>query len=170
MGWDFYCDPYYNKARLIEELCKGFTGEKVTYRVLDHAVAGGELWRVVEINDEGKVTRQIWRDLIKGGGKGSGWGHKAVPYYEGVSCPKRLLDMVMNDGTERDETFRIICAEERHGKAQRAKKRKAIVPGAKVEIYGKTYEVLQKHWRRGWLVRQDDNRRTYRATTGINPL
>lgn len=170
MGWDIFSDPKHGKAYVVKELLRGFSGERAQYRVLDHAVAGGELWRVVEVTEDGKVSRMIWRDLIRSGGRGSGWGYKQVPHYEGLSCPKRLLDMVLPDGSERDEVWRIQCAEERHAKAQRAKALKQLVPGAKVSIYGKVYEILRKHTGRGWIVRQDENGQIYRAISNIQPL
>lgn len=171
MGWDFYCDPHFNKARVVAELNKGFDGTEHTYRIIDHAVVGNTLWQVVEVTPhDGPAQRRIWRTLLKGGGKGSGWGHKDVPYTEGLDCPKRLIDMVPADGTERDETWRIQCAEERHGRAQRAKRLKALIPGDKVRIYGHEYEIVRPAATRGWIVRQLENGRTYRATKDIHPV
>lgn len=154
MGWDFYCDPYWNKARVVAEMIK----DNSHYKVLDHAVVGNELWRLVEIKvDELAGQRRIFRDLLKGGGKGSGWGHKDVPYHEGVGCPQRMVDaIVVRD--ERFDLWACVNAEERYGKAARSKWLKSLLPGEKVVVYGKPY-VLEVKGRGFWIGRDEDGRK-----------
>lgn len=165
MGWDFYCDKSWTKARIVADKVAGndmrWDGHQAT--VIAHALRGNHLWRVVEKPDG---SRFIALDLLRSGGRDSGWGYKGLCESVGpreVDCPLGFLDMVPpNDDYGWRDSVRAYHAN------KRARASVKLAPGMPVTIYGKAYTIIRKREPRGWIVRGQDGR-IYRATRGIVP-
>lgn len=171
MGWSFYSDPRYGKDRVIKDLVEssGLTWDGQKCEVIGHAVVGGKLWRVVERQDG---ARDFALDLVKSGGRNSGWGNKDVPHREHLDIPLRLLGMVPADLTSQADTeWRKAIHEHRAAQAAEKLKRAALAPGASITVYGKPYEVIRKHRKRGWIIKNPAGQ-IFRAISGIvvNPV
>lgn len=177
MGWDFYCDPKHGRAAVIADLKRGWEGVEV----IDCAVVGGEVWRVLQVKDaDGTVRRCIARDLIRGGGKGSGWGVKGMPHCEGYGVPQRLLDLapvedVMPRGyahydraVAEEIQWRAQVVVERAKAAERAAWIKGLKAGDLVVVYGRVYQLLEPRiGKPGWIGIRNGMR--YRITKDMQP-
>ena len=174
MGWSFYCNPAMNRAYVVNEMKDGRDLGK-NYRVLACSAVGGKVFRVIEavegIGELKAGDRRFIVDLIKGGGRGEGWGNKDVPSYEHVDFPLYMLELIPNEYGKHDELWRAQVREYHHGEAVRAKFLKGLVPGMVVSVYGKNYRLLQRRpGKVGWLaVRAEGIGPTYRLTKNIKP-
>jgi len=90
MGWTFAYSKSYGRKELIESL-RSPTRHGPQTRILRACAIGNHHWYLAQTGDE------IWigLDLMAGGGRNSGWGHKSMtetcgPYY--FDCPLSYLD------------------------------------------------------------------------------
>jgi len=96
MGWDFKHGA--TKQDTINELIKGYDGEKQNRVCIMHSVRGNVLWTVWSIINKTthETTWLIGCDLLSSQ-KNYGWGYKSMsedmhPYY--YTCPLKYLDIV----------------------------------------------------------------------------
>lgn len=165
MGWSFMYDTSYDKKRLVKYLVSPERLGK-HFRVLKHAVVGNNLWTAIEVTHPDKpVSRFIGLDLLRSGGKDSGWGYKDLCESQGLfeaDCPQSILDLVPEPpGSQasrgwRDEV-RIY-----HEVSRRLAK--GLGPGLVVDLGGQPYTLKTRLGRKGWLVERQGDGKVFRAT------
>lgn len=172
MGWSFFSDTSWTKARLVAYLMSERrlgTGQ----RVLRHALVGNHLWTVVEQDvQDAEPRRYIGLDLLAGGGRrGEGWGYKDLCESMGpcaVDCPLSFFDMVPAPKSEYAPAWRE-AVRAYHATKRRVEAAKAtLVPGETVTYGGQLFTLLRPHTSRrgraaGWIVTAVDGTR-YRLT------
>lgn len=116
---------------------------------------GRHLWTVYET---AKGERFINLDLIRKSEEY--WGYKDMsedmhPFY--YDCPLSLLDAAGQ--TENEEANRWRAKVREH----HAAKKKNLVVGDRIEVYGKIYKIIDKI-DKSWQVRSESDGRTYRMS------
>lgn len=92
MGWSFTCDASFGRKQQIQQiLSPAFWASE--YTPLKSMVRGSRVWTLLSNKSTGK--KSISLTLVKGGGRGMGYGYKGLdetahPYY--YDCPLALLD------------------------------------------------------------------------------
>lgn len=169
MGWDFFCDPAMNRKRVVEHcLAQSTWGERFT--ILRHSLVGNHLWIAVERkNDDGTTERFIALDLLKGGGKGSGWGHKGISESMGpceVDCPLYMLDLVP---PPKDSEYAAGWRERVREYHARKRDKREWKAGQDINLFGRRYTLLEprttwKGRKAGWYARGHETGQRYRVS------
>ena len=147
MGWSFACDPSFGRKQQIERITRGkFFSEG--YTPLAHRVVGNCVWTLLEHQE----SRFIALTLIKGGGRGWGYGYKGLDETMGpteVCCPLTLLDRCTEPLNAYSSDWR------RKVRAFHAAKKARPEPetGRRVKYGGQEYRLHSPVGpRRGWYV------------------
>lgn len=147
MGWSFACDPSHNKAACVAQL-RSPNRFGLGWELLRSSVVGNHHWYLVKRPD-GKTT--IGLDLLAGGGRGAGWGYKAMgeecgPFY--YDCPLGYLNQVSDTDNTRATEWRLKVREH-HAKKTSHQAR----AGQVVSYGGDTYTLIAPAGpRKGWVV------------------
>ena len=161
MGWDFFCDPRYGRKEVVA-YCNN-VGEN--YELIAHRLVGNHLWQVTRRKRDGH--KGIHLCLLKGGGKGSGWGYKALSESSGPvyhDCPVTLLAMCDPPQSEYATKWREAVM------AWHAKRKAAPKPsvGLIVPYNGKRYQLVEPiGGRKGWVVVELETNQNYRMASQI---
>lgn len=162
MGWDYFCDPRYGRKEVMA-YCNTSFGEG--YELLAHRLVGNHLWQVVRRKRDG--IKEIHLCLLKGGGKGSGWGYKSMSESAGPvlhDCPVTLLEMCDPPQSEYAAKWREAVM------AWHAKRKAAPKPsvGLIVPYNGKRYQLVEPiGGRKGWVVVELETNQNFRMATQI---
>lgn len=145
MGWSFAYSPAYDKKACIAELRAPSRFGPQT-KLLKACISGNHHWYLAETNG---VT-WIGLDLLQGGGRTGGWGHKSMDESSGpycYDCPLSYLDAAsapVGHAAAWRESVRTYWAD---------KKTKTLTPGLVVSYGGDTYTLIAPAGpRKGWTV------------------
>lgn len=147
MGWTFAYDPSFGKKQCVAELrSPGRFGDST--KLLQACTVGNQHWYLAQT--DGVVW--IGLDLLQGGGKTGGWGHKSMSescgpcYYD---CPVSYLDKA-SAPTGYAAAWREKV---RQHHAEKTLKKVAHAPDTKVLYGGHTYQLVRSLGRKGWVVK-----------------
>jgi hypothetical protein len=150
MGWSFSCDPAHTRAKQVEKMRQpGYLS--TGYKMLVSTAIGNNFWYLFTTPDN--VT-MIGLTLMKGGGRGYGWGEKGMSEDWGpteVNCPLSYLKLAgppVNDNA-RDWRERVVAFHA--AKAARPEPHTGMV----VEYGDRQYRLTEVHWkgpRSGWCA------------------
>ena len=151
MGW-LFSTTWPTRAIMRKHLCAD-NGLKT----IKSCWTGNNLWAVQEYTyDQGEKAGQTVRFIAlylcrRRKNTRDGWGYKDMDESAGPSyynCPISYLDMVPDPGGYATE-WRAKVRE------QHAKENQKLVEGQKITLYDREYTVGAKHWKGGYLVRQN---------------
>lgn len=156
MGWTYACDPRFDRKAQIEMFRRpgGLLGPG--YTLLRSSVVGNNFWYLYS-NPDNVIT--IGLCLMKGGGRGMGWGYKGMDETWGpveLNCPLKYLSLASaprGHAVEWRERVRAYHA------AKRA--RPKLKAGMRVRYGPQCYTLVEVHWRgarHGWWVTGDDGK------------
>lgn len=151
MGWSFSCNPNHGRK---EEIAKVTSASHFSpgYVPLEHRVVGSRVWTLLE--HEGR--RFIALDLIKGGGRGYGWGSKGLsedmgPHY--YDCPLSLLNKTSEPANEYAAKWREKVRSFHAERKARSAAKASLETGSLVRYGGHEYRLHSPAGpRRGWNV------------------
>lgn len=156
MGWDFYCDKRFTKDVIVAEKITGrdLTCDGVAPKVLAHSLRGNNLWRVIEKPDG---ERFIALDLLRSGGKDSGWGYKGLCETMGpceVNCPLYMLDLVPEP---KDSEFAAGWRDRVRAHHANKRTKRTWKEGQRINLFGRQYVLRQprttlKGRKNGWIA------------------
>lgn len=152
MGWSFAYSPAFKKADQVAEF-RGGGFWAAGIKVLDDAVVGNNYWALLERPDGSKT---IALNMMKGGGRNSGWGYKGLdetmgPYQ--YNCPLRLINAAGEPANENAAEWRNKVREYWANQKERRAGALKPQPGMVVEYGGKEYVLRGPAGPRlGWQV------------------
>ena len=148
MGWLFHTDRSYGRKELVAELRQADRfGDG--YEMLRSQVVGNHHWYVLRRKADGRTT--IGLDLLQGGGRTGGWGHKDMDetmgpcYYD---CPLGYLALA-------SEPVGYAAEWRQKVRAHHANKTDTsqLKPGSVIRYSDHDYSLTQSRGpRRGWIV------------------
>jgi hypothetical protein len=159
MGWSFAYSLGYDKAACIRDL-RSPTRFGPQTKLLQACTVGNHHWYLAET--EG--VKWIGLDLLAGGGKESGWGHKSMDERSGPNyydCPITYLDKA-------SEPLGYAIEWRKAVRQYHANKRKSGKPqaGQVVKYGGYEYKLLRPAGpRKGWHVHEVTTGQQYRMNS-----